>query len=149
MVEYNKDEVIKICLESLSMGEAARTLGLPRTTLGRIARKLGCYFPNQGLKGGVKPWKNGKIKTEDVLVGKYPHYKLRVNKLVEEGYFEYECAVCKISEWQGKKLTLELEHIDGDSTNHKFDNLKLLCPNCHSQTSTFRNKKRQNNAGMS
>ena len=38
-----------------------------------------------------------------------------------------------------KKLSLQLDHIDGDSDNNKLHNLRLLCPNCHSQTSTFGN----------
>ena len=50
------------------------------------------------------------------------------------------CKNCGISEWRGKELTLELEHINGDSNNNTPDNLCLLCPNCHSQTSTFKSK---------
>lgn len=55
----------------------------------------------------------------------------------KNGYF---CKNCGISEWRGKELTLELEHINGDSNNNTPDNLCLLCPNCHSQTSTFKSK---------
>ena len=53
-----------------------------------------------------------------------------------------KCEECGIIDWQGKPLTLELEHIDGDNTNNSRDNLRILCPNCHSQTDTFRNRKR-------
>ncbi len=54
-----------------------------------------------------------------------------------------KCATCHISEWQGKPLSLHLDHIDGNSDNNFPSNLRLLCPNCHSQTETFsgRNKK--------
>jgi hypothetical protein len=51
-----------------------------------------------------------------------------------------ECSICFISEWQGKKLTLELDHIDGNNLNNDFVNLRLLCPNCHSQTKTWRGR---------
>lgn len=54
----------------------------------------------------------------------------------------YTCANCGISTWMEKPLTLELEHIDGDAYNNKDENLCLLCPNCHSQTPTFRGKNR-------
>ena len=52
----------------------------------------------------------------------------------------YKCQECGISSWNGKDIALELEHIDGDSTNNKFLNLTLLCPNCHSQTDTYKGK---------
>lgn len=66
--------------------------------------------------------------------GKPYHTSLRVQylKLVP-----YECRECGISEWNGKPLTLQLDHIDGDRTNNALDNLRLLCPNCHSQTETW------------
>lgn len=53
---------------------------------------------------------------------------------------EYKCEECDIVEWNGKKLSLELEHKDGDCFNNALDNLILLCPNCHSLTSTFRGR---------
>lgn len=49
----------------------------------------------------------------------------------------YICAVCGIAEWCGTPLTLQLDHIDGNATNNIMDNLRLICPNCHSQTSTY------------
>lgn len=52
------------------------------------------------------------------------------------------CEKCGISEWNGKELVFQIHHIDGNHINHKKENLQLLCPNCHSQTETFSNKKR-------
>lgn len=43
--------------------------------------------------------------------------------------------------FRDKKLTLQIDHIDGNSDNNQIDNLRFLCPNCHSQTETFGNKK--------
>jgi 5-methylcytosine-specific restriction endonuclease McrA len=48
---------------------------------------------------------------------------------------------CGIAKWLGKKISLELDHIDGNSKNNIESNLRLLCPNCHSQTPTWRKKK--------
>lgn len=54
---------------------------------------------------------------------------------------ERKCAECGIGpEWNGKPLTLQIDHIDGDNKNNLLDNLQLLCPNCHSQTKTFAGK---------
>ena len=46
----------------------------------------------------------------------------------------YNCEVCGVSEWNGKKLTLHVDHKNGDPSNDSPENLRLLCPNCHSQT---------------
>lgn len=56
---------------------------------------------------------------------------------------EIKCNRCGIYSWMGKPLTLQLDHIDGDSTNNILSNLRLLCPNCHSQTDTFCSRKRK------
>lgn len=77
----------------------------------------------------------------DYLENKYPisSYKLK-NKLLKENLLEYKCNLCGIDNWLNKPLTLELDHIDGDNQNNNLVNLRLLCPNCHSQTDTFRGK---------
>tara|TARA_B110000908_G_C9849263_1_gene269154 strand:+ start:100 stop:498 length:399 start_codon:yes stop_codon:yes gene_type:complete len=54
------------------------------------------------------------------------------------------CWECGITDWQGNSIVLELEHIDGNSSNNTEDNLSLLCPNCHSQTDTYKNKNKGN-----
>ena len=52
------------------------------------------------------------------------------------------CSVCKITEWQGNKITFQVDHINGYSNDNSPHNLRLICPNCHSQTPTYgaRNK---------
>lgn len=52
----------------------------------------------------------------------------------------YRCSVCNNSVWNGQPITLEVEHIDGNPYNNNEDNLCLLCPNCHSQTSTYKGR---------
>lgn len=50
------------------------------------------------------------------------------------------CDRCKIDSWQNEPIMLELDHIDGSAGNNKISNLRLLCPNCHSLTSTYRGR---------
>ena len=56
----------------------------------------------------------------------------------------YRCEHCGISEWNGKPITLEVEHIDGNSDNSSPENVCLLCPNCHSQTPTYKVRNKGN-----
>ena len=50
---------------------------------------------------------------------------------------KYACSVCDISEWNGKELRLQIDHIDGNSKNDTIENYRYLCPNCHTQTDTW------------
>lgn len=54
----------------------------------------------------------------------------------------YKCEVCGISDWNSKSITLQVDHIDGNPADDSPKNLRLICPNCHSQTPSFsgRNK---------
>lgn len=63
------------------------------------------------------------------------HYLKKV--LVEELKWCTKCAICGIDSWNDKQLNVELDHIDGNSSNAKLDNLRFLCPNCHSQTDNY------------
>ena len=71
-----------------------------------------------------KPYSSGKL----------------LKRLVQEKYKEYKCECCGLTEWQGKTIVLQLNHINGNHYDNSLDNLEILCPNCHSQTSTFAGK---------
>lgn len=59
-------------------------------------------------------------------------------RLIKEGYKQNICEVCGIAEWNGRPLTMQIHHIDGDNANNRLDNLMMICPNCHSQTENYR-----------
>jgi 5-methylcytosine-specific restriction endonuclease McrA len=84
------------------------------------------------------------IPLNEILDGLHPSYqtyKLK-NRLIKEKILENICSECGLNEWNNKPINLELDHINGVRTNHKLENLRLLCPNCHSQTDTYRSKNR-------
>ena len=63
---------------------------------------------------------------------------IRNTLLKERGH---KCESCENYEWMGEQITIELEHVNGDNKDNRRENLKLLCPNCHAQTPTWRRKK--------
>ena len=146
MTNIDKEEFIRVCNESPTMSIAAAKLGIHFNTFKRIAVNLGCYVPNQGGKGTKKHGNGSRsVPLEEILCGLHPHfqtYKLK-QKLLKAGIIVNECSICRISSWQGKQLSCELDHINGDRTDHRLDNLRILCPNCHSQTETFRSKNKK------
>ncbi len=84
--------------------------------------------------------------TECVFVENSPEtcgYRL-VKRLVRLGW-TYACVECGITEWRGVMLRLHLDHINGIHTDNRFDNLRLLCPNCHSLTRTYCGRNRRSN----
>lgn len=63
-------------------------------------------------------------------------------KIIKEKILEYKCSICGISEWLNKPLSLQLDHINGINNDNRIENLRFLCPNCHTQTPTWGSKKR-------
>lgn len=66
-----------------------------------------------------------------------------IKRFLREKYGK-KCAACGIDSWNGKDIVLELEHKDGNSQNNSKENLCLICPNCHSQTPTYKGKNKGN-----
>ena len=74
-----------------------------------------------------------KIRKGEIVTGT----TIKAHLFRERGH---RCQICEGTEWQGKDIPLELDHINGNAGDNRGHNLRLICPNCHSQTDTFRGK---------
>ena len=134
---YTKEVMEPIVRESFSLAEVMKKLGLKPVggNYALIKASIRKHDLNTDHFTG-QAWNRGRYQPLGELRCKSAirNYMLReVNNT---------CEHCGIMEWQGKPITLELDHINGDNTDNSRENLRILCPNCHSQTSTFRNQKR-------
>jgi len=78
---------------------------------------------------------------EDLLVvGRGTASTVVRQRLIRDGVRAARCEWCGRDEWNGRPIALELDHINGRSDDNRLENLRLLCPNCHAQTDTYRGR---------
>ena len=98
------------------------------------------HFLGQGWNKGNTPSKirpiNDYLNNEMTITS----YKLK-NRLIKENLKENICEICNNTTWNGKTIPLELHHKNGNNKDNNFDNIQLLCPNCHAFTDSYRNRK--------
>jgi hypothetical protein len=84
---------------------------------------------------------NKKLIIDGKITNRPTIYKVLVS------LFDNKCSSCGLIEWLGEPIKNQVDHIDGNSENNKLNNLRLLCPNCHSQTDTFAGRNKGKNVG--
>ena len=144
--KYNWDkETLKEAVnKSECKSDILRNLGISTKsgnfqTLDRYLKKYeinieNIKYDNKRGNKWVKKYTNNEVFCENShMSGK--NIKLRI---IGENLIEYKCQECGIiDEWNGKKIQLQLDHINGKNDDNRLENLRFLCPNCHSQTDTY------------
>lgn len=155
--KFTKEQIQEAVNNSLSIAQVCRELGI-RPGGGNyktVNMKLKLYnidvshFTGQGWnQGSMRRTTNAGIALEEVLIvdSSYLSTGSLKKRLYKEGLKEEKCEICDITHWMNKAITLELDHINGLNTDNRIENLRILCPNCHSQTASFRGRNQNRSA---
>lgn len=150
--KYTNQQFINVVNNSYSVRGALKELKLSPTGGNYKLFYQRCKFLNLDISHykGKSHLKNKRhnwaIKKDLKLIltenSSYNSNHLR-NRLIKEGYFQPHCYSCSLSQWLNQPIRLELEHINGVNNDNRLSNLTILCPNCHSLTSTYRGKNKK------
>lgn len=136
-----EEQLRKLVQECKSFREALKRLG--KVTSGASLRKLKDELELYGIDYKFMPEKTGGIRAqiplEQVLKEGVDYCSKDLKKrLIKAGLKKDICELCgTTNQWNGQPLTLHLDHINGNHIDNRLENLRVLCPNCHSQTSTY------------
>ena len=127
--------------ENKSKAFICKELSCKPETLNSYLKKMNIvYSGNQSGKGTTKNSSNYMPLIEYLTNSKDIQTNKIRNKLLREGYKEYRCECCGLTEWLGQPIPLEVHHKDGNAHNNVIENYQLLCPNCHAQTDSYRGR---------
>lgn len=145
---YDLENIKEIVKNSLNFSEVLRKLNIPKR--GNNIKTIKNFIIRNNINYSHFTYEkrinknNRKKPIEDYFNNKINIKSTSLKKLIlEHNLMEYKCACCGIKEWNSKYIVLQLHHIDGNPMNNSLNNLQLLCPNCHSQTDNFSNKKKE------
>ena len=144
---YTDDDVAGAVAKSQSVMEVLERLGIKKAggshahmsaRIKRMGLDTSHFLGRRSSKGRAPA---NKKTAQEVLVRRPPGSTKEktavLRRVMLESGVGHTCSICGIlDEWNGVKLTLEVDHVDGDWHNNLIENLRFLCPNCHSQQET-------------
>lgn len=110
-----------------------------------------CFKEVLKAKGAVGKYCSNqcqKLHESDIKIKSWIEFNTPIGKAIARRYLKEtygnKCSVCSLDNWLNKEINLEIDHTDGNAYNNVPSNLRLICPNCHSQTSTYKNRNKGN-----
>ena len=156
--EYNwsKENLLKAIENSNCKSDVLRNLGITTKsgnfqTLDRYCVKYEINLNNIKYDNSRGNKFMRRVDNNEIFVINSNYSSGTVKKrIIKDGLLNYNCQKCgNIGEWMDEKIILQLDHINGVNNDNRLENLRFLCPNCHSQTETFSGKKRSGSNGGS
>jgi hypothetical protein len=142
--QISKQELTALYENSTSFGQILKVFGLVNKggnnrTLQKRLKEEGLNLDKFQKTNKGRKFPSFKKPILEILVRDSSYCRTHLKKrLLEEKLLPNICSSCSQSpEWNGKSLVLILDHINGTSNDNRLNNLRLLCPNCNSQTETF------------
>ena len=165
--KYTKEWLEELCKNSSSIREVLFKAGRNPNAGGNysyLKKKIEnfeidiSHFTGQSWKKGLTRENNQSV-FEESEKKRIPFEKLFVDnsltgrnvvrrRIISDNLIPYSCNFCgNTGEWLNLKMALELDHINGKNDDHRLENLRFLCPNCHSITKTFSGKNNKTDSG--
>lgn len=153
---YNsKPNTCKQCLKPLTYKErknsfCSRSCSASFNNSKRAKQMNVCLYCKDTFHGRYKSYCSRRCSSNHKIILTFESNELKrsVSRPGQKNFLllttGHSCSVCNNTEWNGEPIPLEVDHVDGNATNNLRDNLRLICPNCHAQTSTYKGKNRGN-----